>query len=632
MLDQQQVEALFRTALERAKPFLKDGKLAPKKRTGKPVEYPELWEGQDDAWKQKHALRIHVEQGVDAANLLLQQSPNQSKEELEYVRKNARQVTLTVYQDYENTIRRALSDGNWSITYRGGAAGEEAFEGYVNSGLTEFDSVLNFVRYMLPKAKTLDPMGLLVVHPGEVPTEETEDGQVVVAADAMISPQIMYVPVERVWGFKYDTWYLYQSYEESVVVEGNKNVRKGIVCYLVDDTRFWRIEQYGELKDYTFTFTEFFEHGVGYPPADHLKGVPVWDDGQVVHQSHYLTCKELLDLAFIDAQRLQVVKNAVAFPHKVMVGDDCDFVDRTTPTHAACMGGKVTYYAEEGMPIEKTCPQCGGSGVKSRMSPLGVLLIRPKDPNGAGGGDTTTAPQSLYFVEPSTANMEFLSAQVEKNIDAARQVMHLQSETAQQGGAQPETATNAGLRSRSTIAFIRPIADQMFGTIDFLLDAIGRMRYGADFGGESMGYTLTRPINLDLRTEADMIAEIKEAKASGLPQAVIDRMVWHYISLRYQSEPSAMDAFEVIAQADRLLSLDPAQVQSEATAGRAQPWEVVLHWSALSIYEHLLTTGAAFNGLDVQGKAEAMKAYARTLSPVAATRNALPRLAEAVNQ
>lgn len=615
MLTEQQVRDIFDAAFAKAKPFIKEGEVEEKK--GK---LPDFYPGYEDAVRTAEQIKVHIVPGTVGEHLIRDRSPNQTEAEFLYVSKNAKQVTLPVYQDFDNTVSRVVTPGNWDLLYPKESVPADDLREYLSEGIDEYDSVQNFVSYLLLKLKSVDPMGLLVVTPGELPTLTQEDGTVVVDGTMPLRPQIAYVESEYVWGYKADRWYLYVTEEKSLVEYGNRQVRKGMVLTLVDDTRYWRIEQVGKLTEYTFEVIQGVEHGIGYPPADHLKGFPAFKDGKIVWQSVFLPAKDVLDLAYLDAQNLMVIKNACVYPHKVMVGDECDYVDGAV----GCRGlGKLTYFdiGQDGNEFTRVvdCPQCKGTGSRSRMSPTGVLLVRPK--SGSDGGEGK-ASEAIYFVEPSTQNTQFLSDEVKKNMDVARSIMHLESETAQAGGTQPETATNAGLRNRATAAFIKPIADQMFDTIEFLVDAIARMRYP----GQEALYELVRPTIMDMRTEEDLVEEIKVARASDLPPAYIESLVWQLYTLHFGNRPEALKAFEVITQADRLNSMTSTQIQSDATGKRAEAWEIVLHNSGLSLWEKLLREDAAINDKGIKDKVLALQEAAKAVTPASGAVNAAQKL------
>ena len=52
----------------------------------------------------------------------------------------------------------------------------------------------------------------------------------------------------------------------------------------------------------------------------------------------------------------------------------------------------------------RTCSSCNGTGLKSRISPLGELLLKPGDRD----GDTIKPNEALAYVAPPTDTLKFL--------------------------------------------------------------------------------------------------------------------------------------------------------------------------------------------------------------------------------
>lgn len=611
-LTDQQVYDIWQRTLAKVKPSLKKGELESKE-----GYYPELWAGYNRCVQERESLLPHIESGHFPDRLFARRAPNQSEAEFQYVKDNYKQVTLPVFNDLENTVGRAMSKGNWSLTFKQGTQ-EEEFEKYVTEGIREWGSVFNFVRFGLTRPKMADAMGIVAVLPSAVPVMETEDGPVI-DPNGEINPDILYFDVEKVWGFEYDRWYLLRLYDNSDVSYGSVTKNEGVVCWLVDDMNVYRIEQYGRQVDYLFNITVEFPHNLGYAPCINMMGVPTVQGGRMIWQSPYLSAREVLDVALTDAQYLQVSKVKCVYPHTVMMGNPCDFVD--TKHNVVCGGtGLLTWFDNDANETARsmTCPGCHGTGKKSRLSPLGELLIAPQTSTDMGDGMNAT--NALAFISPATDTVRFIREEVEQNINTARRILHVDSEAPMTGG-DAKTATEAGLNAKAKDAFVKPIADQEFVIFDFILECIGKIKYGTEFDG----YILRPPSHYDMRTDADYLTEIAAAIEGKLPPSLIDYMVWQYMGSKYSDEPAALDALEAIGKADRLLSMPWEIISAEAATGRVQPWEVFIHYGGMYLYD-LLTTekGDAFLRLDANQKALAIQDKAKELSATAAPKVSAP--------
>lgn len=591
-------------------------------------ELPELWPGYNRAVKEKEIISPHVEHGFFPERLFKERAPNQSDEELAYMRANFKQVTLPVYKDCQNTILRALHENNWTIDYAPNSEEDSGvaieFKEYVTEGVEVFGSVLNYVKFIVPKVYTLDSMGLISVLPKYISTVTQEvdgDAVEVIDPDTQLEPVPQYISVDKVWGFQYGKWYLWLTEEKSMVKRGNEEAKEGIVLLLVDEVNVWRIEQTGEKYKFEFNITLWWEHGRGYPLATHLKGDPVLRDGSACWQSYYLTACEPLDIVLLDTSYLQASKAHCVFPHMIQLGDDCEFID---PEHGAACGGsgKLRWWEPDGEAGAlkehwKTCPACKGQRLVARMGPQGKLLVRPGDRNSDGRTEIPNVSEALSFVGPDVSTLAFLRKEIEANTTDGRAILHLSTETqaVQDGsGTDVKTATQSGIDLRATYAFVKPISDRIFDIYYFILKGIGDIRYGDNFKGVS----LTRPTSFDMKTEDDYMRELEQARLANLDPSAIWKLEWQWVKARFQHDPEAEAVFSIITAADDLFSLSEQTIQSQLTQRVIEPWQVILHTQKVSIYEEIAREGTLKRADDVKlWKAEMQKvAKSRVPKPV----------------
>ena len=613
MLTPDQIEGIWGNALATAKDYLKDGQIVPKidEKTLAPVR-PEMWVGYNFSCNHHERLLPHIEPGEFADGLFRHRAPNQTEEEFQYVRNNYKQTTLSVFGDLDNSVGRAMSPGNWSIDYIEGA---EPFETYATTGIREWGGVEAFVTHALRRSKVSDPMGLITIAPTSLDVIETEDG-VFVDPEKQVRPDIIYTPCEDVWGFEYDSWYLIRLSESSKLSNG----KPGVICWLIDDTNIYRIEQYGRPLDWTFTTTVEFAHNQGQPPCIHMMGVPSVRRGRLLWMSPFAPAAEHLDIVLSNTQYLQVSVVKFMYPQPVMVGDECEFLD---PVHQVrCLNGDITWM-EDGKTITSKCTQCKGTGRKSRLGPFNELVILP-DSGIDGKSSGINATNALGYVSPPTDSSRFVQETINYHMQQARKVIHLDAENSMAGGDQ-KTATEAGIGRKAQQAFVKPIVMQEFKIYDFILECM------AGYFGlkKENAYNLTPPATFDIRTPEELLAELTEAISSGLPPAIIDYLSWQYTSSKFKGDQGAMDAFDAIAKSDRFVSQPWAMITSEAAAGRAEGWEIMLHYGALYIYELLASEDETFAGMKAGERALKMQERSKLLSAGSATKNnALGKLAQ----
>jgi hypothetical protein len=616
-MTEQEVQQVWANVWSMLKGNVKDGEVS----SGKDG-FPEFWPGYNASRKARQEILIHVQPGAFPEDLFRSKAPNQTDAEMGWMRANFRQVTLPVYMDLENTVGRAMHQSNWSLDFEQDAQ-SQAVEDYIKSGIREWGSLTNFIRFALTRIKVPDPMGLLVFAPSAVDVIEQEDGTLLQDTDAPVEPDIHYFPCNDLLGFQYDRWYLVKRPEKTEVTYGNTTKRAGMLLWLIDDEYVWQIEQYGRQADYTFRISTWYRHGLGYPPAINMLGTPRPVGSRLLWESPYIAVKDVLDTALLGEHWLRAVEAKCVFPTTVIIGSPCMFTDAAS---GACCNGIGTLEWAEGDIMRKTkCPGCNGTGMTPRLSPLGQIVINPDTQTSTGDG--VNASNAFTIVSPPVDVPTYLKQQFFDRLKYARSVMHLDAETPMAGG-DVKTATQAGLNARAKDAFVKPIADQSFFIFEFAIRAIGQQIAGPEWNG----FTLRAPDRYDLRTDSDHIAEIATAMEKGLPPSIVDYMVWEYITARYESDPAALAAFEVITKSDRLQGMAPMMIQAEAAAGRVKPWEIYLHYSGMMIYEQLVRE-PGFEALDIGARVERMKQVAQEMatSPAATdANNPLMRLAQRV--
>lgn len=619
MLTPEQVQAIVDSRVRLIKDRYREGELRKATRGDTAMPWPEFWPGYNQAVKERDELAVHIEYGVFPEHLIRARSPNQTDVEFEYVRANFKQVTLPNSIDFLNTLARA--DSNWRLEFRDEASD---LERYLSEGIGELGDYVMWSNALLPKMKILDPMGIICTMPVRIPTIESigEDGEpvVLIDPDTMVEPQPNYFPVDKVWGYEHGVWYCLLTNERSKVKKGGQWVNEGLVMWIVDDEKCYRAAQYGEAWKLLFEISEYFEHGQGFPPCVFLMGTPTLKEGRVVYQSVYLPAKPAFDTVLLDTTYLMMVKSNCAYPARVMLGNDCDYV---APDMGRCVGGQMMYVDEHGKTFTKgTCSKCNGTGVAASLGPNGVLFVHELK-----RGDTaqTSVHDAMTFVEPTATTMDFLRSEITDQTAEGRRIMHLSSEAPIVGG-DAKTATQSGIDAKATIAFIRPIANQLAAVREFTAECIAIQRYGKE-AADGM-FKLIPAASFDLRTEADYLSEIERIKT--LPPTMRQLALEGYIATRYAGDATMKQAFEAIILADRLFALDQMEIAGMQAARTVEAWEVALHNDAIGIYERL-AQDAAFMALDKFAKADKLKEAARAARPTATIRPLVPNVVDLAN-
>jgi hypothetical protein len=558
-----------------------------KERTGV-SQYPEYWPGYNYAAKMYDSILPHTRPDIYPAHLLSVRAPNQTDAQAEYIKANYKPTTLSVFEDFKATISRAFADQNWSIRYSPELEpifGEDTFQRYVNQEIERFGSLEAFVKTMLPTLKLIDPNGIIAIEPEDVDTIENEDGEEVISNE-LIKPMPEYYSCKSIVGQKYGEYYMVITDDKSEVKVGSKVEKSGIVLEIYDTMNIWKVYQTGKKADYTFSEPVlYYSHNLGYVPAQKLQGMPQLIAGEINFQSPFITAVPLLDQVILDESYLQISKATSAFPFMVALGEICEFTDREGNK---CQDGQIFDPINGGY---RTCSSCNGSGVKSRFSPTGMLLIKPK--TALSDGDSALSGEYLKFVSPPMDTLNFLRTEIEQQMAKARRILHLPSSDESGTIGEASTATGSLNKLRALYAFIKPISDQLFNLYEFCLVTMGKMRYGENFGGVNLVY----PTSFDISTPSDYLAVISEGVKAGVPPSITFSNVYNYIKAIHYTDEETSAVYDLILNADELLLMSSADIALRVANGTIEKYQDVIHHSAPQlimelIRNHIPTEGA----------------------------------------
>ena len=543
-------------------------------------QYPEYWSGYNYAAKMYDSILPHSRSDVYPEHLLSVRAPNQTDAQAQYIKANYKATTLSVFEDFRATISRAFADQNWSIRYNGEIDprfGEETFQQYVNNEIEKFGSLEMFIKNMLPTLKLVDANGIIAIEPEDIEYFDEENGEEQIISNELLRPMPKYYNCKNIVGQKFGEYYLVICDDNSYVKVGSKMEESGIVLELYDQNAIYRIEQVGKKSDMTFGEPVlYFQHNLGYVPCIKLMGAPQLINDEIAFQSPFITAVPLLDQVVLDESYLQMSKATSAFPFMVALGEICEFIDREGNK---CNDGQIFDAVNGGY---RTCGSCSGSGVKSRFSPTGMLLIKPR--TSLSEGDTGLSGEYLKFVSPPMDTLTFLRSEIEQQMAKSRRILHLPSSDESGTIGEASTATGSLNKMRSLYAFIKPISDQLFTIYEFCLVTIGNMRYGELFGGVNLVY----PTSFDISTPSDYLSVISEGMKAGVPPSITFSNVYNYIRAIHYTDDETSAIYDLIINADELLLMSNADVLARLANGTVEKWQDVLHNSAPQLIMELI--------------------------------------------
>ena len=292
-----------------------------------------------------------------------------------------------------------------------------------------------------------------------------------------------------------------------------------------------------------------------------------------------------------------------------MVGGECTYSEKgENGDYNNCTGGWITTITEEGQG-RHMCPACFGSGLKDRVSQVGGVLLLSKE-DWSGSGDKSFADKAMYYVSPNTDNLEFTKVKILEDLEAARRIMHLQTSTTEVKANSSGTATGQMMDERAKDAFVKPISDNLFSSLEFTIDRIGWQRYGAAYEAPVIIY----PNTFGYNTEQDYLKQLTEARAAGMPSFLIYTIFLKFLKTLYFHEQETTDIFRLIISADRILTMSNDEANIKLSKGLIEKWEVVLHDSAINFVNELRVEVPSLFDMDLQEQITKLKDKAKALS------------------
>lgn len=556
----------------------------------------------------KEAISVHSEPGKKPEKLLAERAPNQTDQEYKYAVNNYQQTTIAVFLDTVHTMQRAFSDNNWSIDYRQGDDQANELQQYLEWGIRNTPLKLSFDDYyfqVVPSLKLHDAMGVNAYKPYFIPTVENGE-ELVIDSERLFEPIPVYYSCEAIMAYQDNKWFLFLTEEKSWVEWGNGRVQEGLVFEYYDEQFIYRITQVGKKIDYKFEIEVYFQHDLGWCPVDRLKGIPASYMGEIIFQSLFLYAVPFLNDVILDSTMLRCIKATSVFPYRVMTGNICTNTMELNGEIQNCEG--TGWFRDLTSNTSICCPVCMGSGQTNRISPSGVLLLRPE--TAFKEGELKASQPAMYYVEPSTATPTFLRSEIEKNTDKARQILHLRTSDSQVKGQENLTATGMVLDEKALYSTVKMFSDQVFDSYEFGIRTIGTMRYGTAFEMP----VVTRSITFDFATEYEYMEKISLAIKNGLPSFVVYEIVYRYIKTMFYNEVERAGVFDLLVTTDRLLVTPYEQINLELAKGIVAPWEVVLHDSGITLIKNLMLSNPTFLEQEIQAQKDQLIAEAQRVA------------------
>jgi len=546
-----------------------------------PPEYPEYYPGYGMSIELSNANKVHIEKGYFPARLFAYKSPHETAEELLYIKNNYKQTTLVIGLDYINTVTRAFNDGNFQIIISPEkdefVKADLTLKKYIETGIDTFGSLLNYMKMFFITIKAVDANGVIAIK-NYFNYDIDENGDKTISSTELNQPQPLYYETCRVVAFEEEQYCLIDLTEDYYSDKNEKKPKKK------DTQQRYYYELYDRNAVYNITYnvsTEIIDieiydqHNWDQLPVQKIKGIPRQYDGEIIWQSQFTFATDILDLVLLDESTINLSKKKCAYPTRVYTGRPCDFQFTDVEGNVCkCNEGQIYNTATQSL---IGCSKCGGTGLLDRFSPLHDFVLNPDSKF------ADNSKQGFSYVAPDPAILKYLRDEISINEEKAKKILHLQTSNSIIKGAENLTATGMTLDEKAMTSFIKPISDQIFDMMQFIIEAIAWLRYNVS---ENV-VTIIRPKTFDAKSEYDYINEISQAIKDGLPTVMVQEIIVRYLKSHYYTDNNIAKAFELFVKTDLLLGMTNDNIVMDLNKGIIAPFQKVIHDSGITLITKL---------------------------------------------
>lgn len=538
------------------------------------VKRPEYYPGYNTVCDLYDQLKVHTDATTFPEALFKKRSPNMTADEFDYIKANFKAVTLPVWEDFVNSIGRCWNasgfDVKWPADQDPKYKDDNSTRTYTENDIPLFGSVESYLQDFYTSIKLQDANGAIAVirkdliHDPKNVTFNYLDSE-------LAKPEPEYYTTYQVVDPLHQNYFIVQSNEKSTCKKGN-NKQAGNIYLIYTKEDIFIMYQYGDYEKFKFEVALYYKHDLGYLPIRRNGGKPVMIKGHVHYLSPFQFAVPNLDLVLLNSSNLQLSINNVVYPVRVMVGNECDF---ESPELGRCVNGML---GRDDSPERVKCSACMGTGLKSRLTPLGTMLIKPGSKLEESEGIKPS--EAIYYVSPDVTSLEFLEGKIDKDENRARGILHLKNN---QNTAQGENPVESESNAQGLYAFIKPNSDQLFNIYKWLLETIGKMREGTAF----KGVEVIAPIEFEVYSAQDYLNQIKDAVAAQQPPFVIYTIIDNFLNRMFYTNEESAKRYHLIMAADRLVTLSDNAISIGESKGVIAPWEILLHQSGINLVGEL---------------------------------------------
>ena len=487
----------------------------------------------DKTKMKEHDMRIHAD-GCFPDLLINERRPNEPMEVLTYRKSIFVPKTKPYFDKIVNTLQKIRRSSDWSIKYPEGSFDKivegEKLDDYTEDNYPVFTSITNWVFSYLLRNYLIDPNGMALVAPIDLPTQENEFIKPVVtlfnSCDVIDYVQGDYAVMENRVG----CWYMQ-----------NKRQTLGKSFYIITTESVTRYDQINGRGEYTEAF--YYEHMLGELPVFKLGATTVDIYGHhILYESRISGILPEFNEALREYSDLQAAKVLHLYPERW---------EYTQNECVKCKGTGQRMQTINDVACQVACTTCGGQGYIA-SGPYSKMLIRP---NSADQLQVPTPPAG--FVEKDVEIIKLQEVSVQDHIYNALASINFEFLT--------DTPLNQSGKAKEVDkdelnTMVHSIAEDLVRIMDKIYWYIALYRYSTQYTSEQI-YTMLPdiavPEKFDILSTKYFDEQITSAIANKLNPAILNQLQVSYATKVFNND------LDISSYVGMILKLDPLAGISE---------------------------------------------------------------------
>lgn len=498
-------------------------------------------------------MRVHI-YGEKPTDILRRVRPREPDEIKNYREENYEPTTKATASKALSVVSKIFNPSLFQIKWKEQTKSGEELEKFALEYFPKHNSILKFLSQAGLKRMIADPNGVFTVRPSRLPKSDLD----------RIKPEVRVYGSPNIWYYDEEHFLIFLRDEE-----GSRGKTYFFEYY--DATRVVELSaQVISQKQIVITETLNYQHNFGEIPAWFLTGeTETEDNGDEYYISFFEPAISFWNKAITHESDLDAAFIMHLHPQKVVVAEDCDFVD--DDLQQRCQHGQLS----RGDGTYKICPSCKGSGKRVPIGPFGVHMISKEK---LDAGMQMNAPVQYVTVptDPTKMLKERVDEQHKKGLEALN--MDIVDKVGENQSGIAKVIDRGELYD-----FLYKIADVVYDThlqnffYFFNLYMFGVQDRNPNRSVDKNLPEIHKPVVFDLTSVAAMTQEYAEAKKASINPEFLRQKQIAIAAKEYTNNPDIKRKVITKLELDPLPEITPEDMEIKLAGGTISRRDAVIH-------------------------------------------------------